>query len=253
MRSPHPELTVHQEVGRVSKPSTVCIVVPTYNERETISAYLGALEAVRGPQTSILFVDDSSPDGTGDIIREAATLDPSVKLLVRKEKMGIGTAYRDGFREVLRSPSISVIVQMDADLQHPPSTIAGLVNAIEEGADVAIASRYVPGGSSSGWGFWRRMISRGANAYARTLLGLKVKDATSGFRAYNRAAAEALSGAGLPTKGFEFQVASVRILQPKLKIVEVPYTFSARSAGASKLGFTDVLRFFIAVLGLSLS
>jgi dolichol-phosphate mannosyltransferase len=142
---------------------------------------------------------------------------------------------------------------MDADLQHPPSFIGKLVSAIEGGADVAVASRYIPGGGSTGWSLWRRTVSRGANLYARTLLGLKVKDATSGFKAYSRAAAELMANAGLPTKGFEFQVASIRLLQRSMKIVEVPYTFSARAAGASKLRFTDVVRFFFSVLRMSLS
>jgi dolichol-phosphate mannosyltransferase len=187
-------------------------------------------------------------------MREQAVSDPTIHLLVRKGKMGIGSAHQDGFREALGSLAPAVIVQMDADLQHPPSAIPGLVNAVEAGADIAIASRYVEGGGSSGWSRWRRLISRGANAYARSLLGLKVRDATSGFRAYSRGAAEAIAEAKLPAKGFEFQVASLRLLEKRgMKAVEVPYTFQARKAGTSKLGFVDVLRFFFAVLRLSLS
>jgi dolichol-phosphate mannosyltransferase len=231
----------------------VCVEVPTYNERENIGPFLDAVRSVSTPEWSVLFVDDSSPDGTGEAIRERAGRDPSVHILVRKEKMGIGSAHQDGFREALRSLSPSVIVQMDADLQHPPSAIGKLVSAIEQGADVAVASRYIPGGGSSNWSLWRRTVSHGANFYARTLLGLKVKDATSGFKAYNRAAAELLANSGLPTKGFEFQVTSLRLLQRSMKIVEVPYTFSARTAGTSKLRTSDVLRFILSVLRISLS
>ena len=232
----------------------ICLVVPTYNERDNIAPFLGAVRAVCDQSVSVLFVDDSSPDGTADVIRGEAAHDPMVNLMVRKEKMGIGSAHQDGFREALKSLSPAIIVQMDADLQHPPSAIASLVAAVEGGADVAIASRYIPGGGSSGWSRWRRIVSRGANAYARTLLGLKVRDATSGFRAYGKAAAEVIAKVGLPTKGFEFQVASIRLLQrEKMKLVEVPYTFSVRSAGTSKLKFADVVRFFFSVLSLSLS
>lgn len=231
----------------------ICLEVPTYNERENIDSFLDAVRSVRGSKWEVLFVDDSSPDGTAQAISEQAERDPTIHLMVRKEKMGIGSAHQDGFREAIRSLSPEVIVQMDADLQHPPSSIGNLVSAIEGGADVAVASRYVPGGGSTGWSLWRRTISRGANFYARTMLGLKVKDATSGFKAYSRAAAERIAQAGLPTKGFEFQVASIRLLQKDMKIVEVPYTFSARAAGVSKLRFPDVVRFFFSILRMSFS
>ena len=236
------------------EPTRICLVVPTYNERENIVPLLEAVRAIRDPSTSVLFVDDSSPDGTADVIRNEAGRDPMVNLMIRKGKMGIGSAYQDGFREAIRLVSPKVIVQMDADLQHPPSAIGDLVRAVEGGADVAIASRYISGGGSSAWSRWRQMVSRGANAYARTLLRLKVKDSTSGFRAYSKVAAEEITNAGLPAKGFEFQVATVRLLQgKKMKMVEVPYTFSKRSAGKSKLKFRDVVRFFFSVLSLSLS
>jgi dolichol-phosphate mannosyltransferase len=236
------------------EPTKICLVVPTYNERDNIVPFLGAVRAAHNESLGVLFVDDSSPDGTADVIRSEAAHDPMVNLMVRKEKMGIGSAYQEGFREAINSLSPAVIVQMDADLQHPPSAIASLVAAVEGGADGAVGSRYVSGGGSSGWSRWRRIVSRGANAYARTLLGLKVRDSTSGFRAYRRGAAEVIAKVGLPTKGFEFQVASIRLLQrEKMKLVEVPYTFSVRTAGTSKLKFADVVRFFFSVLSLSLS
>ena len=137
---------------------------------------------------------------------------------------------------------------MDADLQHPPAAIPALVGAIDAGADVAIGSRYVPGGSVSGLSLWRRAVSKGANAFARTVLGLPVKDSTSGFRAYTRAAAELVTCTVLPTKGFEFQVASLHLLKTRMKMVEVPYAFAARTAGKSKLGLSDMARFFFVVI-----
>lgn len=231
----------------------VCVVVPTFNERENVLNLVEAVKRAGVSDLCLLFVDDSSPDGTADLVREVASREPWVKLLVRSEKKGIGSAYQDGFKEAITMFSPRVVVEMDADLQHPPMGINALVAAVEVGSDVAVGSRYIPGGAVSGWSLWRRVMSRGANAYARIMLGLPVKDATSGFRAFNREAAAAVSEAGLPAKGFEFQVASLRLLKTKMKIVEVPYTFSARRAGKSKLGLSDMARFFLGVLKMSLS
>lgn len=174
-----------------------------------------------------------------------------MKVLVRKRKMGLGSAYQDGFREAISSFSPAILIEMDADLQHPPESIPALARAIEGGADVAVGSRYVKGGSISGWSFARRVISRGANAYARIVLGLPVKDTTSGFRAYSRRAAEVICSASRPGKGFAFQVAWLKILKTDMKIVEVPYTFTERKAGKSKFGTGDVGRFFLTVAGLA--
>lgn len=230
----------------------VCIVVPTYNELENVRSLVAEVGKARGPDTALLFVDDSSPDGTGLEIASISKTEPWVRLLTRPGKMGIGSAYQEGFREAASSLSPSIIVEMDADLQHPPSAIPELVNAVRGGADVAVGSRYVRGGGSSGWSRWRRLVSRAANLYARTTLGLPVRDATSGFRAYTAEAALKVSEAGLPVRGFEFQVASLKALKTSTKIVEVPYTFSHRTAGKSKLGIWDVARFFVSVLRLAL-
>ena len=229
----------------------VCVVVPTYNERENIGRLIEEVKVTAIPGLSMLFVDDSSPDGTADVIRTIAAQESWVRLIVRKSKTGIGSAYQDGFRAALEDESCDVILEMDADLQHPPSRIPALLGAINSGSDVAVGSRYVPGGSVSGWGLWRRAVSRGANAYARSLLGIQVNDVTSGFRAYTRAAAEKVSEASLPVKGFEFQVASLSLLAKESKMEEVPYTFSPRAAGKSKLGFRDVVRFFFGVMRLA--
>ncbi len=204
------------------------------------------------PGLILLFVDDNSPDGTGDLIREIALHDASVRLLVRSAKRGIGSAYQDGFKEALSAVAPDIIIEMDADLQHPPSAIRDLVKAIQSGADVAVGSRYVAGGGVSGWSLRRRAVSRGANLYARTLLGIKVRDATSGFRAYAKAKAKQVAEATLPAKGFEFQVASLHLLKGS-KFVEVPYKFEARTAGKSKLGVADMARFFFSVIRIALS
>ncbi len=227
------------------------MVVPTYNERENIVTLVNEVKRAAIPCLSLLFVDDTSPDGTGDAIREVSSGESWVSLSVRPAKKGIGSAYQDGFREAISTANPDIVVEMDADLQHPPSAIERLVLAIQGGADVAVGSRYVPGGSVSGWSLQRRAASKGANAFARLLLGLNVADTTSGFRAYSRAAAQSLSEAKLPAKGFEFQVASLHLLKAKMKIVEVPYEFSARMSGKSKLRLADVVRFFIAVVKIS--
>lgn len=230
----------------------VCVVVPTYNEMENVKQLVGAVTKVRAPDMALLFVDDSSPDGTGKTIAEVAEREPWVRLLTREGKMGIGSAYQDGFRNAISSLHPEIVVEMDADLQHPPSALSDLVRAIRDGADVAVGSRYVPGGGVSGWSLWRRAVSKVANAYARTLLGLPVRDATSGFRAYTAEAASKVSASDLPARGFEFQVASLKALKTGMKIKEVPYTFSARTAGKSKLGVGDMVRFLVAVSRLAL-
>ena len=232
----------------MSPPARVCVVVPTYNEKENIAPLIESLEQAAVPGLSLVFVDDSSPDGTAAEVKRLADEKPWIELLQRQRKMGIGSAYQEGFKMAMNSIRPGVLVEMDADLQHPASALPGLVAAIDDGADVAIASRYIPGGGISGWSRLRRTVSRGANGYARSMLGLKVKDATSGYRAFSKAAAEAVARAELPAKGFEFQVATLHLLKDKWKTVEVPFTFTERTAGKSKLGLADVARFFVAVL-----
>jgi dolichol-phosphate mannosyltransferase len=226
----------------------VCVVVPTYNERENIQALVQATKNAQLSGLTLLFVDDSSPDGTAEEVRQVAESRPWVKILVREKKQGIGSAYQDGFKEAISETSATILVEMDADLQHPASVLPKLVEALAKGADVAVASRYVEGGGISGLSLWRRMISGGANAYARKVLRLPVRDATSGFRAYTRRAAEELIRSRLPAKGFEFQVAALYVLKRSCKIVEVPYVFETRKAGKSKLGLWDTIRFFFAVM-----
>ena len=236
----------------MQREAAVCVVVPTYNEKENVLPLIEEVESVGIPGLCMLFVDDSSPDGTADEITRAASTRPWVRLLQRPGKMGLGSAYQDGFREAIAATNAEIIVEMDADLQHPASALPSLVGAIGEGADVAVGSRYVPGGGAWGWGLGRRTISRAANAYSRLLLGLSVRDATSGFRAYRRSAAESVANARLPAKGFEFQVAALHLLRGRAAVVEVPFAFTSRSAGKSKLRLADVLRFFFALLRMAL-
>jgi len=228
-----------------------CVVVPTYNEKENVGGLVQKVKSLGVANLDLLFVDDSSPDRTQDAIREISGHEPWVKLLVRESKKGIGSAYCDGFRHASETIGPDVLVEMDADLQHPPSALPNLLRAIEAGADVAIASRYMQGGGVLGWGRGRQLVSKVANAYARFMLRLPVMDCTSGFRAYTKAAAARIVEASLPAKGFEFQVATLHLLKDSAKMVEVPYMFSPRRAGKSKLGPGDMARFFVRVLRLS--
>ena len=229
-----------------------CVVVPTYNERENVIALLEGLKREGVDGLEVVVVDDSSPDGTGEAVRSVSARDPSVHLLSRASKKGIGSAYVDGFSWALRNLDPDVIVEMDADLQHPPAMVGRLVHAVAQGADLAIASRYVEGGGTASWGRWRRTVSSTANGMARLMLGLSVKDCTSGFRAYSKGAAAEVASAGMPAKGFEFQVATLHLLK-RARVVEVPYTFGARMAGRSKLGLVDMMRFFFSLVVMSLS
>ncbi|HUI86844.1 MAG TPA: polyprenol monophosphomannose synthase [Nitrososphaerales archaeon] len=229
-------------------PSKVCMVIPTYNEKENVGPLLERIGSIRKEGQEVLFVDDSSPDGTADLIREAAGREAWVHLYSRGSKKGIGSAYLEGFQEAIDRLQADVVVEMDADLQHPPEQIPALLQAVEGGADVAIGSRYVKGGGSRGWGSLRKLVSWGANWQARTFLRLGVNDCTSGFRAYRKRAAQKLISARLPATGFEFQVAALFALKTDMKMVEVPYVFDVRTAGKSKLGPKAVVRFFAYVV-----
>ena len=221
----------------------IVAVVPTYNERENVRPLVDGLGSTGLPNLTVLFVDDSSPDGTADEVNAIAREGGRVRLISRPKKAGIGSAYVTGFKEALSTMSAEVVVEMDADLQHPPGVLPRLVAEVLGGADVALASRYVKGGTVEGWGLVRRVVSKGANFYARRVLGLTARDCTSGYLAYSRGAAEKLASSDLPASGFEFQVAALLALKPNAKVVEVPFAFRSRVSGSSKLGFVDVIRF----------
>lgn len=230
----------------------VSVVVPTYNERENIRPLLDAIKAVGIPDLSILFVDDSSPDGTSELIKEIGSGEPWVHLRQRRTKEGLGRAYLDGLKTALATLDPEVVVIMDGDLQHPPATIKELLRAVEGGAGLAIASRYTKGGGVVGWDTRRRMVSLTANFMVRTLIGVPARDCTSGFRALRRPAVEHLIKAGLPARGFEFNVLSVKTVSRRMKVVEVPFVFRARRFGKSKLKRADILNFFVSVVKIAI-
>ena len=239
-------MMAHPRAGRV------CVVVPTYNERENVKRLCDEIFQLEDTRIEVLFVDDSSPDRTGDLLRGISAENGRVHVISRTSKQGIGSAYVAGFSEALSGLSSDVVVEMDADLQHPPSLIPILVRTVESGAGVAVASRYVEGGGVAEWGFLRRTVSRGANAFARMAIGLSTRDCTSGFRAYDRETVAILIASDLPTRGFEFQVAALLALKERTQVVEVPFTFRPRSHGKSKLGLLDVLRFAVNVARMAL-
>lgn len=231
-----------------------CVVVPTYNERENIKPLLERLRKVGIPGLNVLFVDDSSPDGTAEAIRGEMAKDPAVHLLVRSGKKGIGSAHITGFSEAMKNLGAEILLEMDADLQQPPEKIPDLIASVASGADVAVASRKVEGGGAVGWSIWRRAVSRGANFYARVLLGIPVRDCTSGFRALNRKAALALVESEAQASEYYFQVASLYLLKRLgMKMAEIPFVFGGRTAGRSKLSTREIVSFFFGVLKLRMS
>lgn len=214
------------------RPEAVRVVIPTYNERETI---LHVIAAIRLQGYGILIVDDGSPDGTADLVGEVRRDDVAVELLQRTSKDGLGRAYAAGFAQALAHQP-DVIVQMDADLSHNPSDIPRLVKAVEAGADVAIGSRYVPGGGTPDWPVHRRLISRGGNIYARLMLGLSVHDATAGFRAFRASSLGSLPFASAQSSGYAFQIEmALRAVEAGMQVIEVPIEFRDRELGVSKM------------------
>lgn len=233
----------------------VAVVVPTYNERENMREFKRRLDPVlesMGARITVLFVDDNSPDGTGAEIRSMMERTPAFRLLEREGKKGLGTAYIEGFKSVIQSEDPYVLVQMDADLQHPPEILETLVEKVASGeADVAIASRHVEGGSFRGLNWRRRAVSRVASWLSRTILGLGVKDTTTGFKALKRSAVECLLAHPPRSTGFIFQVESLYILKKNaFKMVEIPFTFEERAKGASKMGVGEIVEFFFGVLSI---
>ena len=208
------------------------VVIPTYNERDNLERLVKAL---RAHAYRVLVVDDASPDGTGDLADTLSAADPMVSVVHRTEKAGLGPAYAHGFAVALEG-SEAVVCQMDADFSHDPDALPELVAHVVDGADLAIGSRYVPGGSTPDWKLIRRLISRGGNIYARIMLGQKVRDMTGGFRAWSRAGLEAADPQTSHASGYAFQVETAwRTLRAGCVVVQHPITVIDRAYGDSKM------------------
>ena len=215
----------------------VTVVVPTFNERENLP---DIADAVVAHGYRLLVVDDSSPDGTGEIADKLSAENPLIDVLHRQVKEGLGPAYADGFDKAMAAGA-GVVIEMDADFSHDPADLPRLVATVESGADLAIGSRYVPGGATPDWPALRQAISRGGNWYARLMLGISVRDATAGFRAFRSSALRELPYRAAEASGYGFQVEMAwRASEAGLRIVEVPITFRDRTRGKSKMG-TDIV------------
>ncbi|MGA2320423.1 MAG: polyprenol monophosphomannose synthase [Solirubrobacteraceae bacterium] len=232
-------------------PDEPWLILPTYNEAENVEAIVLAAGEVLARASSrfsdpqgfhVLVVDDGSPDGTGEIAERLATEHDWVGVLHRAEKNGIGPAYLAGFRHALENGA-GYVMEMDSDFSHDPADLTRLLeatdrNAPDGGADLALGSRYVPGGGVAEWGLLRRFISEGGSAYARWVLGLPVRDLTGGFKCFRREVLEAIQFDSVRSQGYAFQVElTYRAVRAGFRVVEVPIVFRDRQRGQSKMSW----------------
>ncbi|WP_055483730.1 polyprenol monophosphomannose synthase [Sphaerimonospora mesophila] len=212
----------------------VLVIVPTYNERENLPVIIRRLREAL-PDADLLVADDNSPDGTGEIADELAERDDHVHVMHRPGKQGLGAAYIAGFRWGLER-GYDILCEIDADGSHQPEELPKLIDAVARGADLAIGSRWVPGGKVVNWPFRRELLSRGANIYVRLMLGIPVRDATAGFRAYRAATLRKIGLDDVESQGYCFQVdLTLRTVRNGLRVTEVPIRFVERTVGASKM------------------
>jgi dolichol-phosphate mannosyltransferase len=231
--APHPRAATGERLATGKK----IVVVPTYNEAENVERLMEAVLA-QGPDYEVLVVDDASPDGTGEIVAAKAATEPRLHLLRRKGKLGLGTAYVDGFLETMRLGA-DLVLQMDCDFSHDPADLPRLVATA---ADMASGSRYVAGGRTVGWPWQRRLVSRGASLACRGLLGVPLRDATSGFKCWRRQVLEELPLQEVRCRGFAFQIEmSYLCWRAGYSMAEVPVTFVNRRQGRSKLSLAITL------------
>ena len=233
----------------------LCVCVPTYNEAGNVGPFVRTLLAVfdsGGIEGSVLVIDDGSPDGTGELADRLSESDERVRVLHRSRKGGIGCAYQAGFAWALER-GFDLIAQMDCDFSHDPASLPALLEATRR-ADLVLGSRYVPGGGVRDWSLPRRLVSRAGCWYARTLLGLPVRDLTGGFKCFRREALEQLPYARAEARGYGFQIETTyRALQAGLRVVEVPIVFRDRTAGDSKMSLAIAREAALLVLKLRLS
>ena len=217
-----------------------CVCLPTYNERENLEPMLRALAGVLGPDDRVLVIDDSSPDGTGEIAERLAGELPFVDVLHRERKEGLGPAYLAGFRRAL-ADGAELVLEMDCDFSHDPRDVPRLIDATRD-ADVALGSRYVRGGAIRNWGAVRRFVSFGGSAYARILLATSLHDLTGGFKCFRRRVLETIDLDAVTAKGYAFQIEmTYRALRAGFRVVEIPITFVDRAHGGSKMSRSIVL------------
>jgi len=233
------------------------VVLPTYNESATVAEVLRRIRASATPggtgvasvdhTIDVLVVDDSSPDGTADLAQALADELGGIEVLRRPRKSGLGSAYREGFKLGL-ARGYEALVEMDADLSHDPSVLGDLLSELDGGADLAIGTRYMPGGRIPDWSWHRRAISRAGNLYARWMLGLAARDATSGYRAYHRRALERINLTAVRADGYGFQIEmAYKVARAGGILAEVPIEFRDRTLGRSKMSSRIVVEALVLV------
>lgn len=228
------------EVGGNRPSERALVIIPTYNERENLPLiHRRVTDAC--PEVHVLVVDDNSPDGTGKLADELAQADPGrTHVLHRTAKNGLGAAYLDAFAWGL-SREYRVLIEMDADGSHAPEQLNRLLDAVDAGADLAIGSRYIPGGTVRNWPWRRLAFSRTANTYARLALGIGVHDITAGYRAYRREVLKTIELDRVDSKGYGFQIEMTwRTVNNGFVVIEVPITFTEREFGVSKMGGSSI-------------
>jgi len=210
------------------------VIIPTYNERENLAPITAAVLAAE-PRVDILVVDDNSPDGTGALADELAAAQPRLRVLHRPKKEGLGRAYLEAFRWAL-AQGYQYVLEMDADFSHDPRYLPTLIDAAQAGADLVLGSRYVEGGGTLNWGLLRRLISRGGSLYARSILGVRTRDLTGGFKCFSRRVLEGLDLDQVVSTGYGFQIElTYRALKKGYAVREVPIVFEDRRVGQSKM------------------
>ncbi len=210
------------------------VIIPTYNERENVAAITAAALAA-DPRIDVLIADDNSPDGTGKIADELAAKEPRIQVLHRAKKEGLGRAYLHAFAWGLER-GYQYLIEMDADFSHDPKYLTPMLNEAEAGADLVIGSRYVEGGGTVNWGPGRKVISRGGSLYARTILGVKLRDLTAGFVCFRRAVLQAIDLNAVKSSGYAFQIElKYRTLKAGFRVKEIPIIFEDRRVGQSKM------------------
>jgi len=224
------------------------ICLPTYNERDNLEPMVRALgEQLDPSRDRVLVIDDNSPDGTGSLADGLAAELPWVDVLHRPQKQGLGPAYIAGFRHALAAGA-ALVVEIDCDFSHDPADVPRLIASCEAGTDVTLGSRWVRGGGTVNWGAGRKLISRGGSLYARTLLGVGIRDLTGGFKCFRREVLEAIDLDAIAAKGYGFQIETTyRALRGGFSVVEIPITFVDRRVGESKMGGSIVVEAMLQV------
>jgi dolichol-phosphate mannosyltransferase len=216
------------------------VCLPTYDERENLEPMVRALGAVLGPDDRVLVIDDSSPDGTGEIADRLAAELAWVDVLHRPRKEGLGRAYLDGFQRAL-AEGAELVLELDCDFSHDPADVPRLI-AAADAADLVLGSRYVSGGGTRNWGLVRRAISRWGSLYAQVLLGLRVRDLTGGFKCYRREVLETIDLRAIRSRGYAFQIETTyRAVRAGFRVLEIPIRFTDREVGGSKMSRAIVL------------